>query len=185
MPMLSAVSVTSWLQLAGTLVAAAAAVASWAAVVQARRSAEEARQAERESMLPVLLVSPTILTPGAGHPTMGVSIYNAGGGIAQNVAVLLVAEDAFGRHIVTFLRPGETVTFGSDLDATDSARAVVYGRSADNRDFVWNADNYRRELPGGASPMPSWETIFGAFYSTQGLDSMRPGQLLRGDSRLY
>jgi hypothetical protein len=154
-------------------------------VVQARRAAEEGRQAEREAVLPVLLISPTVLTPGAGHPTMGVSVYNAGGGIAQNVAVFLAADDAYGRDVVTFLRPGETVTYGSDLDATDSARAVVYGRSADNRDFVWSDGNLRRELPCGASPMPSWEAIFGAFYDAEDLESLRPGRLLRGDNTLY
>jgi hypothetical protein len=51
--------------------------------------------------------------------------------------------------------------------------------------LVWNADNERRELPGGASPMPSWATIFAAFYDDADLDSRRPGRLLRGDTSLY
>ncbi len=179
-----AVTITTWIQVLGTLIAAVAAVASWVAVVQARRTAEDTRRAEREAMLPLLLVSPTILTPGAGTPTMGVAVHNAGGGIAQNVAVLLVTDNAYGRHVITFLGPGETVTFGSDLDAADGARAVAYARSSDSRDLVWNADNERRELPGGASPMPSWATIFTAFYDDPDLDSRRPGHLLRGDNTL-
>ena len=184
-PMPLAVTVTTWIQVASTLIAAIAAVASWVAVAQARKTAEDARRAEREASLPLLLVSPTILTPGAGNPTMGVAVHNAGGGIAQNVAVLLVTDDAYGRHVITFLVPGEMVTFGSDLDAGEGARVVVYARSSDRRDLIWNADNERRELPGNTSSMPSWETIFAAFYDDSDLDSRRPGRLLRGDNTLY
>jgi hypothetical protein len=180
-----AVTVTTWIQVLGTLIAAAAAVASWVAVVQARRGADDARRAEREAMLPLLLVSPTVITAGAGSPTMGVAVHNAGAGIAQNVAVLLVTDDAYGRHVVTFLGPGETITFGSDLDAADGAQAVAYARSSDSRDLVWNADNERRELPSGASSMPSWAAIFAAFYDDADLESRRPGRLLRGDTSLY
>lgn len=107
----------TWLQVGSTVAAAGAALASWTAVVQARKAAQEAREAEAEALLPLLLVSLNFNLPGAGNPTMGVALYNASGGIAKNVAVLLVSEDAYAREVVGFLRPGETVTFGSELRA--------------------------------------------------------------------
>jgi hypothetical protein len=180
-----AVAFPTWLQVGSTVAAAAAAVASWVAVVQARKIAQEARDAEAEALLPLLLVSLNFNLPGAGQPTMGVALYNAGGGVAKNVAVLLVAEDAYARHVVGFLRPGETVTFGSELPATDAARAVAYARSQDGRDLVWDHEGERRELKWPHSGWPAWEAIFGIFYPEEDLNDHRPTNLLRADDRLY
>jgi len=180
-----AVAFPTWLQVGSTTTAAAAAVASWVAVVQARKIAQEAREAEAEAMLPLLLVSLNFNLPGVGQPTMGVALYNAGGSVAKNVAVLLVAEDAYGRQIVGFLRPGETVTFGSELPATAAARAIAYARSQDGRDLVWDHEGERRELKRPPSGWPAWEETFAVFYPDEDLSDHRPTNLLRGDSRLY
>lgn len=183
--MILAVAFPTWLQVGSTGAAAAAAIASWVAVVQARKIAQEARAAEAEAMLPLLLVSLNFNLPGVGQPTMGVALYNAGGSVAKNVAVLLVAEDAYARQIVGFLRPGETVTFGSELPATDAARAVAYARSQDGRDLVWDHEGERRELERPPSGWPAWEAVFEVFYPDEDLSGHRPTNLLRGDDRLY
>jgi len=180
-----AVAFPTWLQVGSSVAAAAAAVASWVAVVQARKIAQEAREAEAEAMLPLLLVSLNFNLSGVGQPTMGVALYNAGGSVAKNVAVLLVAEDAYARQIVGFLRPGETVTFGSELPATDAARAVAYARSQNGRDLVWDHEGERRELEHLPSGWPAWDAIFKVFYPDEDLSGHRPTNLLRGDGRLY
>jgi hypothetical protein len=180
-----AVAFPTWVQFGSTLAAAAAAIASWVAVVQARKIAEEAREAEAESLLPLVLLSLNFNLPGVGQPTMGVELYNAGGGVAKNVAVLFVAEDAYARQVVGFLRPGESVTFGSELRATDQSRAVVYARSQDGRDLVWDHEGERRELEVVPPGFPSWEMSFAAFYPDEDLSGYRPTNLLRGDNRLY
>lgn len=180
-----AVAFPTWLQVGSTFAATAAAVASWVAVVQARKISQEAREAEAEALLPLLLVSLNFNLPGAGQPTMGITLYNAGGSVAKNVAVLLIAEDAYARQIVSFLRPGETVTFGSELPATDAARAVAYARSQDGRDLAWDHEGERRELERPSSGWPAWEVIFDAFYPGEDLSGHRPTNLLRGDDRLY
>lgn len=182
--MILAVAFPTWLQVGSTAAAAGAAVASWAAVVQARKAAQEARKAEAEALLPLLLVSPNFNLPGAGQPTMGVALFNAGGGVAKNVAVLLVAEDTYARQIVDFLRPGETVTFGSELPATDAARAVAYARSQDGRDLVWDHEGERRELERPPSGWPAWEATFEVFYPDEDLSDHRPTNLRR-DGRAY
>jgi hypothetical protein len=179
------VAFPTWLQVGSTVAAAAAAGASWFAVVQARRAAQDTRLAEAETWLPLVLVSLNFNLPGAGQPTMGIELYNAGGGVAKNVAVLLVSEDAYARQVIGFLRPGESVTFGSELPATDQARAVVYARSQDGRELVWDHEGQRRELEALPSGMPSWETSFAAFYPGEDLSGHRPTNLLRGDNRLY
>jgi hypothetical protein len=175
-----AVAFPTWLQVGSTVAAAAAAGASWIAVVQARRIAQEAREAEAEALLPLLLVSLNFNLPGAGRPTMGVALYNAGGSVAKNVAVLLIAEDAYARQVVGFLRPGETVTLGSELPATDAARAVAYARSQDGRDVVWDHEGERRELEHPPSGWPVWDAIFEVFYPDEDLSGHRPTNLLRG-----
>lgn len=177
--MILAVAFPTWLQVGSTLAAAAAAIASWVAVVQARKIAQEAREAETEALLPLLLVSLNFNLPGAGQPTMGVALYNAGGSVAKNVAVLLVAEDAYARQVVGFLRPGETVTFGSELPATDAARAVAYARSQDGRDLVWDHEGDRRELERPPSGWPAWDATFGVFYPDENLSTYRSTNLRR------
>src|ERR1700709_537808 len=175
-----AVTVTTWLQVAGTLIAAAAALASWAAVVQARKAAEDARQAEHDAALPLLLILTSIVKLAAGHSSLTVAVYNASGGIAQDVSILVVGENAYARGVEGFLRPGETISYSTDVEATTESRAGVYGRTADRREFVWNPNALRRELASADSPRPSWEMIFAAFYDDAGdLDSLRPTQLLR------
>jgi len=169
----------TWLQVGSTAAAAAAAIASWVAVVQARKIAQEAREAETEALLPLLLVSLNFNLPGVGQPTMGVALYNAGGSVAKNVAVLLVAEDAYARQVVGFLRPGETVTFGSELPATDAARAVAYTRSQDGRDLVWDHEGERRELGRPPSGWPAWKATFEVFYPDEDLSDHRPTNLRR------
>ena len=48
------------------MAAAAADIASWVAVVQARKIAQEAREVEAEAMLPLLLMSLNFNLPGVG-----------------------------------------------------------------------------------------------------------------------
>jgi len=67
------------------------------------------------------------------------------------------------RQVVDFLRPGETVTFGSELPATHAARAVAYARSQDGRDLVWDHEGERRKLEHPPAGWPAWDAIFEVF----------------------
>jgi hypothetical protein len=116
---------------------------------------------------------------------MGVSIYNAGGGVAKNLAILLIGEDKYAMQNESFLRPGETVTFGSQIRATDEARAIAYARSQDGRDLVWDHEGVRREIKRVPHEWPVWKTLFETFYPTDDLSGHEPTNLLRGDNRLY
>lgn len=158
--------------------------ASWAAVVQARRSSEDARRDAAESSLPVLLVSRSVTTPGVGSATFGLSVYNAGGGVAANAAVLLVVDGLFGRHLIDFLRPGETVSFGSTVVATgklDNSRAFAYAETQNGRQLAWDDRGVRREFENGLAEMPLWDQVYNPFSPRDTLRRRKPVELLRGD----
>ena len=175
-----AVSTATW-QVIGVGIAAVAALASWAAVVVASRAAKDAREAERDAARPRLLLSPAFNTSGPIAPTMTLSIHNAGGGIAQNVGLLLVTEDDFARHGLGFVLPGETAYFGSDVPASEHHRAIAYGRGADGEGFVWNVLSERRPLASAPAPLPSFADMFAAFHPGEDVEEGRElRQLLRG-----
>ena len=109
--------VTEVAALASTLFAAVAAGASWANVIQTRRSL-------KESVLPELHVTGQRVEPsgpifGAPGQTTSVqfNIYNAGGGIAKGVAYVLYY--GLGEYVVGFvapmIRPGQTYRLITDL----------------------------------------------------------------------
>lgn len=177
--MVLAVTATTLIQSASVLVALLSALASWMAVKQARDAAQEVRKSESEARLPLLLISRAFSEPGVGPRTMALSIYNAGG-IAQDVGVILVGEESRGVAPIDFIRPGETITFGSDVEATGNSRALAFARSADRRQLVWDHDHRRKELAPDDAPMPSWSSVFAAFYPGEDLEDLRPGKLLRG-----
>ena len=175
-----AVSTATW-QVIGVGIAAVAALASWAAVVVASRAAKDAREAERDAGRPRLLLSPAFNTSGPIAPTMTLSIHNAGGGIAQNVGLLLVTEDDFAYHGLGFVLPGETAYFGSDVPASGDHRAIAYGRGADGEGFVWNVLSERRPLASAPAPLPSFADMFAAFHPGEDVEEGRElRQLLRG-----
>jgi hypothetical protein len=177
---LYAASTETW-QVIGVGIAAVAALASWAAVVFAARAAKEAREAERDATRPRLLLSPAFATSGPIAPTMTLSIHNAGGGIAQNVGLLLVTEAAFAYHGLGFVLPGETAYFGSDVPASKDHRAIAYGRSADGDGFAWNVLSERRSLASAPAVLPSYADMFAAFHPGEDLEEGRElRQLLRG-----
>ncbi|MET0304868.1 MAG: hypothetical protein ABW196_01405 [Solirubrobacterales bacterium] len=177
---LYAVSTEAW-QVIGVGIAAVAALASWAAVVVAARAAKDAREAERDAARPRLLLSPAFATSGPIAPTMTLSIHNAGGGIAQNVGLLLVTEDVFAYHGLGFVLPGETAYFGSDVPAAKEHRAVAYGRAADGEGFAWNVLSERRPLASAPASLPSYDDMFDAFYPSEDVEEGRElRQLLRG-----
>jgi hypothetical protein len=182
-----AVSTATW-QVIGVAIAAVAALASWAAVIVASRAAVDAREAERDvreaerdAARPRLLLSPAFNTSGPIAPTMTLSIHNAGGGIAQNVGLVLVTEDTFARHGLGFVLPGETVYFGSDVPASEHYRAVAYGRGADGQGFAWNVLSERRPLASAPAPLPTFADMFAAFHPGEDIEEGRElRQLLRG-----
>ena len=175
-----AVSTATW-QVIGVGIAALAALASWAAVVVASRAAKDARDAERDAARPRLLLSPAFNTSGPIAPTITLSIHNAGGGIAQDVGLLLVTEDDFAYHSLSFVLPGETAYFGSDVPALENHRAIAYGRAADGEGFAWNVLSERRPLASAPAPLPSFADILAAFYPGEDVEEGRElRQLLRG-----
>jgi hypothetical protein len=101
--------------------------------------------------------------------------------VAVDVAVILLGEDAQARGPVGVVRPGETVNFGSNIAGTNRARAVAFGRSRDGVRWVWDHNRNRRELLGDHGTDPTWEEIFGAFYSGESLDRFGLGSLLRSN----
>jgi len=119
---------------------------------------------------------------GAGNrrPHMGVTIVNGGGGIARHVSFVIATSEEVGRCPVAsgILLPGEVATFGSEMDADPTHRAVAFARGPDG-DFVWNLDGEKRRLKGG-NALPSYEAIFKVFYPSVSLDQHRPVQMLRG-----
>jgi hypothetical protein len=180
-----AVSTEVW-QVIGVGIAAVAALASWAAVVVAVRLAKEAREAQRDADRPRLLLAPAFTTSGPLAPTITLSIHNGGGGIAQNVGLLVVTDDAFAYHGIDFIRPGETIYFGSDLPAALDPRAVAYSRSVEGEGFAWNAYGERRTLAAAPAALPSFAEIFAAFYPGEEVEASREvRQLLRGSDTLY
>jgi hypothetical protein len=112
---------------------------------------------------------------------MTLSIHNAGGGIAQNVALLLVTEDDFAYHGLGFVLPGETAYFDSDVPASGDHRAIAYGRDAEGEGFVWNVLSERWPLASAPAPLPSFTDMFAAFYPGEDIEEGRElRQLLRG-----
>ena len=112
---------------------------------------------------------------------MWATVHNAGGGVAQNVAVLLVTEDAFARTVLGLVLPGESVYFASNVAPDPEARAVVYTRTVDRRELVWNLANERRELAGEAAAYPEFKDLWSAFYDDEVENGDRDlGRLLRG-----
>lgn len=175
-----AASTATW-QVIGITIAAIAALASWAAVIVASRAAKDAREAERDAARPRLLLSPAFATSGPIAPTMTLSIHNAGGGIAQNVGLLLVTEDAFAYHGLGFVLPGETAYFGSDVPAAKEHRAIAYGRAAEGEGFAWNVLSERRPLAPAPAPLLSYADMFAAFYPGEDVEQGRElRQFLRG-----
>ncbi len=186
-----ALSAEVW-QVIGVGIAAFAALASWAAVIVALRAAGDARDAERESRevareserearRPRLLLSPAFNTSGPVAPTMTLAVHNAGGGIAQNVGLILVTRDTVARYGLGFLLPGETIHFGSDVDADENHRAVAYGRSADGEGLGWNIVGERRILDSAPSDLPTFPEAFAAFYPGEDLEAgRRLGRLFLG-----
>jgi hypothetical protein len=175
-----AITDSTW-QVIGTGIAAIAALASWAAVIIAVRAAGDAREAERNANRPSLLLAPAYATAGPLAPTMTLSVHNAGAGIAQNVGVLLVTGRAFAYHGLSFIAPGETVYFGSEVPAETNHRAVVYGRSADGEGLAWNIQGARRSLASAPADLPSYAESFAAFYPGDSVEEGRELKpLLRG-----
>lgn len=182
--MSTAVAVTTWLQLAGVAIALLAALASWAAVRQAREGTNEIRQTEREARQPLLLLAPAFSEPAAGPRTMLLSIYNAGD-VAIDVGVILIGDDALARQVISFMRPGETVSFGSDVAATGDHRALAFAQSKDGDRWVWNHNRVRRRFPGDPSKLAEWTAILAVFYPGEDFCVFRPAHLLRGDNLPY
>lgn len=95
--------------------------------------------------------------------------------------MILLGEDAQARGPVGVVRPGETVNFCSNIAGTNRAeqwRSVARGMGLR---WVWDHNRNRRELPGDHGTDPTWEEIFGAFYSGESLDRFGLGSLLRSN----
>ena len=169
----AAVAFATWLQVGSTVAAAAAAIASCFAVAQSRKLNREARS-------PDLVMTASFIGAADRKPTMGITIVNGGGSIARHVSFILATTEEVGRCPVAsgILQPGEVATFGSQMTADPDHRAVVFGRGPD-RDYVWNLDGEKHKIKQGKK-LPSYETIFAAFYPEVGLDQHRPVEMLRG-----
>jgi hypothetical protein len=169
-----ALALSTWVQLIATAIAAAAAVASWATVVQSRRLL-------RESRLPSLHIEVSRVSgAGAVDGTMAVAILNAGDVLATRVGFIVATDNAFAQTSLPggFLRPGDSAFFGSDLQISDNFQAVVYARSQDGDEYVWDHLGERRQLkPEG--PLPTFEEIPGSFYPGVDFSGRRQAQLLR------
>lgn len=118
---------------AGPAIAAIAAVASWAAVVQARRLA-------REEKSPLLMVQKIIT-----DKTIGVVLTNAGGGAARGVSVLLSYPPyGFEESIGTgFLFPGQTRVLRSNIRVEGEGietDVMAFCRDRDGFPHFWNAE---------------------------------------------
>jgi hypothetical protein len=180
-----AVSSETW-QVVGVAIAAVAAVASWFSVVVASRAGKAAREAERDASRPRLLLSPAYSTSGPLAPTMTLAVHNGGGGIAQTIGLLLVTDESFAYYGLGFVRPGETIHFGSNMPASKVHRAVAYARSADGDGFAWDAFGARQQLAAAPADPPSYQEIFGAFYPGEDVGGGRDAcELLRGSDTLY
>jgi hypothetical protein len=169
----STISLATGLQVGSTVAAAAAAIASWFAIGQSRKLNQETRS-------PDLVVTASFINAGQRKPHMGVTIVNAGGGIARHVSFIIATSRQVARCPVAsgILLPGEVANFGSDMDADSEHRAVVYARGPDG-DFAWNLDGEKREIERRRT-LPSSETIFKAFYPDIDLDDLQLTQMLRG-----
>lgn len=172
--MVLALALSTWIQLVATLIAAAAAVASWASVVQSRRLL-------RESRLPALHIEVSrVVGAGAVDGTMAVTILNAGAGLATRVGFIVVAPAQFAQTSLPggFLPPGESASFGSNMRIDDEFQATVYARSQDGVQYVWNHHGERRRLkPKG--PLPTFEEILGCFYPDTDFSGRRQASVLR------
>lgn len=115
--MVVAATFTTWLQVIGTLIAALAALASWAAVVQSRRLIDDSR-------LPALHIEVSRLSgAGAVDGTAAVAILNAGA-LATRVGFILVTPLGFAQASLPggFLRPEESASFGTDMQIGEESR---------------------------------------------------------------
>ncbi len=141
-----------------------------------RRQSEEARQ-------PDLHAESTFIDGWGGRKTLGISINNAGGGLAKKVGFVLMVDEeyAFGWPADGFLRPGESLSFGTELRATDEGRGVVYCRGQDERDYFWNLDGEPRSRERGEK-FPGAEEIIRTFYPDTDFASLRQVVSRRGSS---
>ena len=153
-------SISSALQVAGTSIAAVAAIASWASVATARKAASEARSEAAERRRPQLLLAFEYSGPGLA----GVSLHNAGGGVAKSVVVYMFWEHALARADLSFLRPGEEAGFrvGSEavLRLNDRKQSghfegvAVAAESYDRHYMLWNEEGDRFDFALG-QPRPT------------------------------
>lgn len=181
--MIAAVSTTTWIQLAGILIALAAALAAWAGVKQARDATREVRDSEQETRLPLLLLSRANVGTEARGATVAVSIYNAGD-VAVDVDLVVVGEDAYAKGPVGVVRPGETIYYGTGIHATEHSRAVAFARSRDGGRWVWDHNRNRKRFAGVNEVNPSYAEVFAAFYPGEDLERLKPAALLRGGGEL-
>ncbi|MBS1894713.1 MAG: hypothetical protein JST59_25715 [Actinobacteria bacterium] len=162
----------SWLQFASTLVAAAAAVASWAAVLQTRRLV-------RDSRLPVLHIE-VGRTEGTGavDGTAAVTVLNAGNALATRVGFFVITPDALVQASLGFLRPDEIASFATDLQIDESFQALAYGRSQDGEEYAWDYSGDRRRVRS-KGPLPTWEEILDSFYPGVDFSGRQQATVLR------
>jgi len=98
---------------------------------------------------------------------------------------MLIGEEELARQVVGVMRPGETVNFGSDVQATGEFRALVFARSKDGERWVRDHNRVQRAIP---TSNPERRRVVGdpaAFYPGEDFSRFRPAQLLRGDDRQY
>jgi hypothetical protein len=170
----AAVTLTTWLQVAGTFIAATAALASWAAVVQSRRLIRDSRLASLH-----IEVS-RVVGSGAVNGTAAITILNAGNALATRVGFVVASGEAVAQASLPggFLRPGDSASFGTDMRLSDDFQAVVYTRSPDGDEYVWDHHGERRQLKP-KSRLPTFEEILGRFYPEIDISGRRRASVLR------
>jgi len=159
---------------AGPVIAAIAAIASWASVWQARKLG-------RESTAPLLMIQ-KIINPS--DRTIGAIVTNAGGGAARGAGVYLAhppygVEGALGHG---FLYPGETRHVWTTIPATDvETDVMVLCRDRDGFPHYWNANEehrvFKTRLRRGPRYRKDSPAVFREFHPAVNLTTLVEAQM--------
>jgi archaellum component FlaF (FlaF/FlaG flagellin family) len=163
-----ALKTAEWLQVAGAAISLVAALASWAAVAQARKI-------WRSRLLPELHAQEvSILGRNHGDPNRTrFAVHNSGGALAIAAGFGFVSNGIYVRGLFSdgFVRPGETFHVTTEIEPGESdAQGVIFCRDADKTLYAWSLRHEaklwkKRRLRFWRRIPSDWTEIFAEFYS--------------------
>lgn len=168
------------MEIAGTITAAAAAVAaiaSWASVIQSRRVI-------RAAALPDLRAGVQYVQPGlpSAKATLAIEIHNGGGGTARDVGLLVVCESqSAATSVASFLRPRESAYFGTNMTPSSASSRVLgllLWRDSSETIHAWSLDG-RQQTLGGRRAAISLSEAWERFYPDRPLRPLKRCQAFR------